>query len=169
MATRFVTGALLTALAVSLAACRSETPQQSETPAGSTPAASSADASHEGHTMAKVYFVEPKNGATLSSKSLAKFTFGSDNYTIAAVPPGELTAADVRANMGHFHLGVDQDCLPPGQEIPRGQQDWIHFGDGKNTIEMQLTPGPHKFSVQVGDDLHRTVEGLCETISVNVE
>lgn len=162
----FAVGALAAAAALSVSACRSDTPPESETPAAS---AASADASHEGHTMARVYFVEPTNGATLSSKSLATFTFGSDNYTIAAVPPGELTAADVRPDMGHFHLGVDQPCLPPGQEIPRGQQDWIHFGDGKNTIEMQLTPGPHTFSVQVGDDLHRTVEGLCETISVTVE
>ena len=167
MTTRFVPGALA-ALALSLAACGSETPPAAEAPEAAPAAA--ADASHEGHTMARVYFVEPTDGATLSSKAgLVKFTFGSENYAIAAVPPGELTEADVRPDMGHFHLGVDQDCLPPNQEIPRGQPNWIHFGDGKNEIEMQVTPGQHKFSVQVGDDLHRTVEGLCETITVNVE
>jgi hypothetical protein len=45
----------------------------------------------------------------------------------------------------------------------------VHFGTGSNNIEMSLTPGKHTFAVQVGDDLHRAVEGLCETISVNVE
>ena len=71
--------------------------------------------------------------------------------------------------MGHFHLGVDKECLSAGQEIVRGTPDWIHFGDGKDQIEMQLTPGRHTLAVQVGDDLHRAVEGLCQTITVTVE
>jgi hypothetical protein len=33
---------------------------------------------------------------------------------------------------------------------------------------MQLTPGKHKLSLQLGDDLHNTVQGLCTTITVNV-
>lgn len=166
MAIRFVTGIVMAALTLSVAACRSETPQ-SESPA--------ADASHEEHVMGRVYFVEPKDGATLSSKSLVKFVFAADNYQIAAVPAGEVK--EVRAGMGHFHLGVDSDCLATGADIPKAEAgaapgqagSWIHFGTGTDNIEMSLTPGPHKFSVQVGDDLHRAVEGLCETISVTVE
>jgi hypothetical protein len=84
------------------------------------------------------------------------------------VPEGEVKPEAVRAGMGHFHLGVDADCLPAGATIPKADP-WIHFGTGSNFIEMNLTPGPHKFSVQAGDDLHRTVEGLCETISVTVQ
>lgn len=164
MATRLVFRASIVAVTLTLAACRSEAPSQSETPAAGAPAAASSE-SHEGHTGGRVFFVAPKNGETL--KNPVKFEFGSDNYQIAAVPSGEVTEA--RANMGHFHLGVDQDCLPANQEIPRGKPDWVHFGKGDNTIEMNLTPGPHKFAVQVGDDLHRTVEGLCETITINVE
>jgi hypothetical protein len=34
---------------------------------------------------------------------------------------------------------------------------------------MQLPPGQHKLTLQLGDDLHRTSEGLCQTITVNVE
>ena len=164
MAIRLITGVVLTAAVLAVAACRSETPQQSETPAASAPAAS-----HEEHTGGRVYFVEPKDGTTLSSKSLARFVFASDNYTIGAVPPGELKPEQVRPNIGHFHLGVDKECVPAGEVIVRGTPDWIHFGDGKNQIEMQLKPGKHTMSVQVGDDLHRAVEGLCETITVNVE
>jgi hypothetical protein len=157
-------GVLMIGLAVSVAACRSETPPASESASATAPAA---DASHEGHQTGKVFFVEPKDGATLSSKQPTKFVFGSDNYTIAAVPEGEVK--EVRANMGHFHLGVDKDCLPAGQEIVRGTPDWVHFGTGSNNIEMNLTPGKHTMSVQVGDDLHRAVEGLCQTITVTVE
>lgn len=138
-------------------------------------AADASTESHEGHEMARVYFVEPKDGATVSSKSLTKFVFGRDNYQIAAVPEGEVTEA--RPDMGHFHLGVDADCLPPGTTIPKAEAgatpgtagSWIHFGTGSDNIEMALTPGPHKYSVQVGDDLHRAVEGLCETINIEVE
>jgi hypothetical protein len=122
-------------------------------------------AGHEGHGGGRAYFVEPKDGATV--KSPVKFVFGVDNYTISPVPQGDVTQA--REGMGHYHLGVDADCLPAGQAIPKGTPGWVHFGKGDNTMEMQLTPGPHKFSVQVGDDLHKTVTGLCQTINVNVQ
>lgn len=164
MAIRPILGAGLAVLALTSVACRSEAPQQSETASTEAPAA---DASHEGHQMARVFFVEPKDGATVSSKEPVKFVFGQENYTIAAVPEGEVT--EVRPNMGHFHLGVDKECIPAGQEIVRGTPDWVHFGTGSDNIEMNLTPGTHTFSVQVGDDLHRAVEGLCQTITLNVE
>jgi hypothetical protein len=35
-------------------------------------------------------------------------------------------------------------------------------------MDMQLTPGKHRLSLQLGDDLHNTVKGLCSTITVNV-
>jgi hypothetical protein len=33
---------------------------------------------------------------------------------------------------------------------------------------MSMTPGKHKVVLQSGDDMHRTIEGLCQTITVNV-
>ena len=86
---------------------------------------------------------------------------------MGAVPPGELTPAQVRANTIHYHLGTDTDCLPAGMAIPKADP-WIHFGDGKNVIEMSLAPGPHRIAVQAGDDMHRTIAGLCEVINVTV-
>ena len=71
------------------------------------------------------------------------------------------------AGITHYHLGVDTDCLPAGTVIPKADP-WIHFGDGKNVIEMSLPPGPHKLVLQSGDDMHRTIDGLCETINVTV-
>jgi len=149
------------AAALTVAACGGGAPAESQ----STAAAPAADASHEQHAAGagRVFFVQPTDGATV--KSPVVFTFGSEQFTIAAVPPGEVTA--VRPATGHFHLGVDTDCLPAGTVIPKANP-WIHFGDGKNTIEMQLTPGLHKFVVQAGDDRHTTSDGLCQTISVTV-
>ena len=34
---------------------------------------------------------------------------------------------------------------------------------------MQLTPGKHKLALQVADDLHNAIPGLCTTITVNVK
>jgi Domain of unknown function (DUF4399) len=111
----------------------------------------------------RVYFAEPKNGAMV--KSPVHVVFASDMYTIAPVPPGEVT--QVRPGTGHYHLGVDTKCLEPGAVIPKADP-WIHFGMGNNTIDMQLTPGQHTLVVQAGDDKHMTAMGLCETIMVNV-
>jgi hypothetical protein len=119
--------------------------------------------SHAGH--GRVFFVQPKDGATI--KPMSTFEFGNEGVTIAAVPPGEIKPEQVRAGMTHYHLGVDTDCLPAGTVIPKANP-WIHFGDGKNVIEMSLPPGPHKLVLQSGDDMHRTIEGLCETINVTV-
>jgi hypothetical protein len=167
MVSRVVTGAAVAALTVSLAACRGDAPQpesQSQTPAAGAPAA---DASHAGHTGGRVFFVSPKNGDTI--KPSHRFEFGSDMFTIAKVPEGEITEAQVRPGLGHYHLGLDVDCVKPGEVIPRGNPTWIHFGQGNSFIDMQdLTPGQHKYALQAGDDLHRGVEGLCETITVTV-
>jgi hypothetical protein len=165
MVSRVVKGVAVAAVACSVAACGgSETPQpesQAEAPAASAPAAD------ESAARGRVFFVSPKNGDTIKPEH--RFEFGSDMYTIAPVPEGTITEAQVRPGLGHYHLGIDTDCVPAGQEIPRGNPTWIHFGTGNNNIDMQaLTPGQHKFSVQAGDDLHRGVEGLCETITVTV-
>ena len=111
----------------------------------------------------RVFFVTPQDGATV--KSPVKLEFGAQDFTIAAVPQGTVT--ETRPSLGHYHIGVDTDCLPTGETIPRANP-WVHFGDGKNVIEMQLPQGSHKLTLQVGDDLHRTIEGLCSTITVNV-
>jgi hypothetical protein len=51
----------------------------------------------------------------------------------------------------------------------KGTPSWVHFGTGNNTIDTQLEPGPHKLTLQLGDDLHRTVDSMCETINITVE
>lgn len=112
----------------------------------------------------RVVFVEPQDGASV--KSPVRLRFGIENYQLAAVPPGEVTTS--RSGMGHHHVGLDQDCLAAGTTIVKGTPSWIHFGDGKAEMEMQLPPGQHKLTLQLGDDQHKTIEGLCQTITVNV-
>lgn len=113
----------------------------------------------------RVFFVAPQDGEEISVDVPVVFEFGMEHFEIGAVPE---TVEQVREGVGHYHLGVDADCLPAGEIVPQADP-WIHFGDGSNTIEMSLEPGEHRFSVQMADDEHRTIEGLCETISVMLE
>ncbi len=127
-----------------------------------------ARAGQNGKTAAKkprVFFIEPKNGATVTSPVHMKF--GSEGIKIDAVPPGDVTTA--RPGVGHYHVGIDQDCLPPGKNIVKGTPSWVHFGDGKSEFDSQLTPGRHKLALQIGDDLHNTLPGLCQTIRITVK
>jgi len=161
MAMRVVGALILSAVVAATVACNSSSP---ESKPASTAAPAPAPAAPAATTSGpRVYFAEPANGAMV--KSPVHLVFASDQFTIAAVPQGEVK--EVRANTGHYHLGTDTKCLAPGTVIPKADP-WIHFGMGNNTIEMQLTPGPHTLVLQAGDDKHTTITGLCETISVNV-
>ena len=130
---------------------------QTTTPAAKKPVAK----------KARVFFVEPKNGATVTSPLHMKF--GAEGIEIAAVPPGDITKAQVRKGIAHYHVGIDQSCLPPGKTIVKGTPSWVHFGDGKDVFDTQLTPGKHKLALQLGDDLHDTLPGTCQEISVTVK
>ena len=113
----------------------------------------------------RVFFIEPKNNATVTSPVHMKF--GSSGIEISAVPPGDLK--ETRPGVAHYHVGVGVSCLPPGKNIVKGTPSWVHFGDGKSEIDMQLTPGKHRLALQLGDDLHNTLPGACQMITVNVK
>ena len=113
----------------------------------------------------RVFFVEPKNNATVTSP--VKMKFGSEGIEIAPVPPGDVTTA--RPGKAHYHVGIDKDCLKPPTTIVKGTPSWVHFGDGKDVFESQLTPGKHKLALQLGDDLHNTMPGTCSVITVTVK
>ncbi len=111
----------------------------------------------------RVFFEQPQDGETLTSPVMV--VFGSENIQVGAVPD---EVDQPREEVIHYHLGFNADCLPPGTVIPEADP-WIHFGDGGNEIEMPLEPGQYRLTVQAGDDEHRTLEGLCETIEITIE
>jgi Domain of unknown function (DUF4399) len=140
----------LTLLVVAMAGAAVMAGAQAKKPAGKKP---------------RVFFIEPKNNATVTSPLHMKF--GSTGIEIAAVPAGEVTKT--RPGVAHYHVGIDQHCLPPGKTIVKGTPSWVHFGDGKDVFETQLTPGKHRLALQLGDDLHNTMPGTCAVITVNVK
>jgi hypothetical protein len=113
----------------------------------------------------RVFFVEPKNNATVASPVHLKF--GSEGIAISPVPAGDITTT--RPGVAHYHVGIDTPCLPAGKTIVKGTPSWVHFGKGETEFDTQLAPGKHKLALQLGDDLHNTIAGACSTITVTVK
>lgn len=111
----------------------------------------------------RVYFVGIENHDTIPS--LVNLQFAAENFIIEPVGDGT-----VNEGAGHYHIAVDGECLEPGVVIPTADP-WIHFGDGSDSIELQLTPGEHHLCLQIGDGEHRTLDepGLSQYIMVHVE
>jgi hypothetical protein len=109
----------------------------------------------------RIWFITPEDGATVTSP--VAFEFGHENIMIE--PKGE-----VHAGAGHHHIGLNTECLPPGAPIPEADP-WVHFGDGSAMIEMQLPPGEHTLTIQLGDGEHVALDepGLCQSITITVE
>ena len=76
----------------------------------------------------------------------------------------------INEGAGHYHIAIDGECLEPGIVIPTADP-WIHFGDGSDSIEIELSPGEHYLCLQIGDGEHRTLDepGLSQYIMVHVE
>jgi hypothetical protein len=148
-------------LAVFVSACGggTETP-----PAGETAAPAEAPAAAAPAAQPRVFFISPADGATVSSP--VHLQLGMENYMLMAVPEG--TPTEARPGMAHQHVGVDTQCLPVGETIPKADP-WVHLGNGATEMDMQLTPGDHTLTVQAGDDLHRTLPNMCATIRVHVQ
>ena len=146
------------------AAAKSEpaAPAASEHAADHTGAAAATGPATTAPAGARIFFVEPAMGASVTSP--VHIVFGAENFTIE--PKGD---GSVHPGAGHHHIGVDTQCLAPGTVIPSAAP-WVHFGDGKSEIDVQLPPGEHHLVAQVGDGQHRTFDapGLCAELHVNV-
>lgn len=108
---------------------------------------------------AAVHFVEPQDGATVTSP--VKVVFGATNLEI--VPAGPL-----RSNTGHHHLILNGEPVPAGKAVPADDQH-IHYGKGQTETEIELPPGEHTLTMQLADGIHRSYgPDLAATITVTV-
>jgi hypothetical protein len=93
---------------------------------------------------AEVYFIDLKDGATVSEK--LKLHFGLKGMGVA--PAG----SDL-ANSGHHHLLIDTELPPLNRPIPN-DFNHLHFGAGQTEVEITLAPGQHTLQLLLGDKDH---------------
>lgn len=93
---------------------------------------------------ARVYFVSPADGDTVSNPVVIEF--GSEN--VAIVKAGIDDPAS-----GHHHLIIDAELPDPSKPIP-ADDNYIHFGDASTRTERTLSPGTHTLQLLLGDHLH---------------
>jgi hypothetical protein len=99
---------------------------------------------------AKVYFIAPKNGATVQNPVVVKF--GLKGMTIA--PAGTQTE-----NSGHHHLLVDTDLSDLNLSAPLPANDKVlHFGKGQTETTLTLPPGKHTLELVFADYEHMSFD-----------
>jgi hypothetical protein len=110
--------------------------------------------------VGKVFFVEPAEGATLTSPF--KVGFGVEGMTVH--PAGELIDGT-----GHHHLVIDGAAVPVGTVVPADEKH-IHYGKGQTETQLTLPAGPHTLTLQFADGSHKSYgPEWSTTINVTVQ
>jgi hypothetical protein len=93
----------------------------------------------------EVYFITPKDGATVGRDVTVRFGLKGMGVAPAGVD---------KPHTGHHHLLVDVSDLPPaGQPIPKDEHH-LHFGGGQTETVLKLAPGTHTLQLELGDANH---------------
>ena len=107
-----------------------------------------------------VAFVEPADGATVSSPFKVKFAVSGMDIK----PAGDMTA-----NTGHHHLLINAAPVKAGEVVP-ADETHIHFGKGQTETEVKLAPGTYKLSLQFANGLHQSYgAGMSKDITITVK
>jgi len=94
---------------------------------------------------AEVYFISPKDGATVSSPVTVQFGLKGMGVAPAGVK---------FENTGHHHLLIDTDA-PADSSQPLPVSDNVrHFGKGQTETTLELKPGKHTLQLLLGDQNH---------------
>jgi len=94
---------------------------------------------------AKVYFISPKDGETVSKK--VKVIFGLSGMGVAP-------AGVDKKNTGHHHILIDLKELPSMDKPLPATDNIKHFGGGQTEVVLELSPGTHTLQLLLGDKNH---------------
>ena len=95
---------------------------------------------------AEVYFIAPRNGATVQGPVTVKFGLKGMGVAPAGVKFD---------NTGHHHLLVDTDLSDLKLDAPLPASDKVlHFGKGQTETTVTLTPGKHTLELLFADYQH---------------
>lgn len=109
---------------------------------------------------ARVFFVEPQDGATV--KSPVRVRFGLEGMEVR--PAGELAE-----KTGHHHLIIGPSGIPAGTQVPKDETH-IHYGKGQLEDNLELKPGAYDLTLQFADGNHLSYGApLAATIHITVE
>jgi len=112
--------------------------------------------------MAKVFFVEPKDGATVATKFTVKMGLEGMKLKKAGEDVDNILE-------GHHHLVVDGKPVPQGQVVPTDATH-LHFGKAQTEAELTLAPGKHTLTLQFADGAHRSFgDKMSQTIHITVK
>ena len=111
---------------------------------------------------AELFFIEPANGAIVSSPVTVKF--GLNNMTVA--PAGDNTE-----HSGHHHILIDLNELPDMTLPLPANDNVVHFGAAQTETELELEPGQHTLQLLLGNYLHipHNPPVISETITITVQ
>ena len=93
---------------------------------------------------AKVYFIEPKDGAEISGPVTVKFGLAGMGVAPAGVE---------KKDTGHHHLLINQKLVDGMAAIPADDKH-KHFGLGQTETTVTLPPGKHTLQLFLGDHQH---------------
>jgi hypothetical protein len=93
---------------------------------------------------AKVYFIEPKDGAEISGPVVVKFGLSG---------MGVAPAGTEKKDTGHHHILVNQKLADVMAAIPADDKH-RHFGNGQTEASLTLPPGKHTLQLVLGDHNH---------------
>ncbi len=111
---------------------------------------------------ARVFFIEPKNGATVAKTFKVKMGVEGLKVRPAGEAPDEVTS-------GHHHLLIDQQATKAGEAIAADDKH-IHFGKGQTETELTLPSGKHTLTLQFADGAHRSFgPKMSQTITITVK
>lgn len=94
---------------------------------------------------AKVFFIEPKDGATVGREVHVKFGIEG----LAVKPAGDATPES-----GHHHLLIDVKELPPLDAPIPTDANHRHYGKGQTEDTITLEPGTHTLQLDFADLKH---------------
>lgn len=109
---------------------------------------------------ARVFFVEPADGAEVSSP--VKVKMGVEGMGIN--PAGEL-----KPGTGHHHIIIDGKAPEKGAAVP-ADETHIHYGKGQTETELELAPGEHTLTMQLANGHHMSYgPQMSTTIKITVK
>lgn len=111
---------------------------------------------------ARVFIIEPIDGASVSSPIVVKF--GIENMTV-------VKAGDNTENSGHHHLLIDLNELPDLSAPLPATEQLIHFGGAQTETTIELAPGEHTLQLLLGNYLHIPHDQpvMSDKITISVE